>query len=763
MSVVRFLLIQDLAEDENLVLSCLRGAGYVAEHQRIASLEAVRLHASDGWDFLLCEHTLPGFSALEVLKVVQALAVPPPLIVLAGPDASPAVDLIRAGASDCVFKDSLERLPLAIERGIREGSLRLARLRAEIQLARLGRVHQIHSSFNKAIFRSLGSPLLLQEVCGIATRFGQYSLVRVLQRWEDRLVTVATSRSALLEHGLEPRLTQEKRALESGQEVIENLLTDRGGFRSSGVFPLTVDGKLWGCLSFYSQEEGVFTPEEVGLLGEMAHDLAWALDTRLAEERRHEADQFLQDMTNLLPGLFYKLVRRAGKWSFQYLSPGIDLFVPFTPEQVMANFHLVQGAVHPQDLGRFRAALDESARNLTVFSLEFRLIRPNGSTVWTLATSFPQEQSDGAVVWTGLAIDVTPQHKLQETLQREQELLAVTLENIGDGVIAIGEEGQVILINRTTQTLLDWSDSQTVGRHWSELDLRLPWEARDTLTPWTLDLPDGRSLHLETHVSDLLDAGGEIRGRVMLLRDVSQRERIEERLRQSEKLESIGLLAGGIAHDFNNLLTGMFGFLQLARMNTESAELVGQYLDNALGPFERARALTQQLLTFAKGGQPTKHNFRLLENLNQTLEFVLGSSGITWKVESPKDLWPVFGNEGQIGQVFENLVLNAKQVLEPGKGLVTVHLENRPAFEHPDSDLPVGDYVVIEVRDTGPGIPSSVLPRIFDPFFTTKPSGTGLGLSICFSVVKKHGGVVEVESEPGKGTLFRVYLPAGSA
>jgi len=294
-------------------------------------------------------------------------------------------------------------------------------------------------------------------------------------------------------------------------------------------------------------------------------------------------------MTNLVPGLFYKLqLGSNGLWKFLYVSPGVDLFLPYTPQQVLADSGLYLSAVHPDDRPLYDRTIERSARDLTVFSLEFRLVRPNGIMVWTLATAFPQKLQDGAVVWTGLAIDVTPQNKLQVALAREQELLAVTLENIGDGVMVIDSEARLVLINRTAENLLGWKADSVTGRHWSELDLRLPWEARDTLTPWTVVRSDGHELHVETHVSDLKDTEGETRGRVMLLRDVTLREKIEERLRQSEKLESVGLLAGGIAHDFNNLLTGVFGFLQLARMNPEDPERVAQYLDNALGPFERA-------------------------------------------------------------------------------------------------------------------------------------------------------------------------------
>jgi signal transduction histidine kinase len=241
---------------------------------------------------------------------------------------------------------------------------------------------------------------------------------------------------------------------------------------------------------------------------------------------------------------------------------------------------------------------------------------------------------------------------------------------------------------------------------------------------------------------------------------MTERDRIEDKLRQSEKLESIGLLAGGIAHDFNNLLTGFFGFIQLARMNAGEPEKVVMYLDHAVGPFQRARSLTQQLLTFAKGGEPVRRPLVLSEVLVDVLRFSLGGSAVSWDLRVTPGTSRILANESQVHQVYENLSLNAKQALGEAGGALSVTLRDIP---HPGPEgrgLEPRDYVESVVEDNGPGIPSEVLPKVFDPFFTTKTSGTGLGLSICFSLVKNHGGAIEAESMPGQGTRFRLFWPA---
>lgn len=610
----------------------------------------------------------------------------------------------------------------------------------------------------RSIIRVPGAPDLLQALCRMLSGMEHYDRVRVTQRRDRILVTASDSGG-----GEAPPFFWEKHVMDGGRAVVNNDLAHGsdgrfGPWLSAALFPLRNETEIWGCLGIYSLRQGLFSDEEAQALEELSRDLETGLQTRFQDLRRRENEQFLSDMANLVPGLFYKLQYdpEAGL-QFLYVSPGIDLLLPVSPGQVHADPGTVFRALHRADRRKFYQAGIRSRDFLTVFNLEFRLQRPNGAVVWVLATAFPQKR-EGTVVWTGLAIDVTPQNKLQEALQREQELLEVILDNIGDGVVAVDENGALALVNRTASRLLDKPADLPEGLPWPALDPALPWGAQEPFQPWYRTRADGSVLHLEAHVSDLTDANRRPRGRVLLLRDMTDRDRIEERLRQSEKLESIGLLAGGIAHDFNNLLTGVFGFIQLARMNSEHGEKVVSYLDHALGPFQRARTLTQQLLTFARGGEIAKVPLRVAELLPGILQFTLAGSPVTWDWEGEAP-WTILANEAQIHQVFENLFLNARQAMPQG-GQVRVRLTNVPAPGPPGRGLAAGDYLEVGVEDTGPGIPAENVSKIFDPFFTTKAGGTGLGLSICFSVLKKHGGCIEAENLPGGGACFRLFLPA---
>jgi nitrogen-specific signal transduction histidine kinase/ActR/RegA family two-component response regulator len=240
---------------------------------------------------------------------------------------------------------------------------------------------------------------------------------------------------------------------------------------------------------------------------------------------------------------------------------------------------------------------------------------------------------------------------------------------------------------------------------------------------------------------------------------VEQQARLKADLQRVNKLESLGLLAGGIAHDFNNLLTAVIGNLDLVRhgqaMNPESDESLRE-AENAAS---RAKDLTFQLLTFAKGGTPVQAAVLIPELVREVAEFALRGSNSRCQFEIPEGLWPANVDRGQIGQVVQNIMINARQAMPKG-GVVDVSIRNEDIDEKSGQLLAPGRYLCLSFTDHGEGIPSENIERIFDPYFTTKKGGVGLGLATVHSIVKKHLGHISVESAPGRGTTFRIWLPA---
>jgi two-component system, cell cycle sensor histidine kinase and response regulator CckA len=276
-------------------------------------------------------------------------------------------------------------------------------------------------------------------------------------------------------------------------------------------------------------------------------------------------------------------------------------------------------------------------------------------------------------------------------------------------------------------------------------------------------LPDGSSKLISERVFAIKKSVGNML--VSIINDITDVKRaendrlaVEQYLQRAQRLESLGVLAGGIAHDFNNILTGIFGFTDLARSQAKD-EMAVEYLSRAMESMERAKALTQQLLTFSKGGVPIKKVASVSLLIKETCQFTLSGSNVKCNLSIPGNLWSCNIDKNQIGQVIQNLILNATQAMPMG-GTIEVSAANvaLQAKDHPT--LKEGNFVIITIRDQGMGISEEMVPRIFDPFFTTKTKGHGLGLAISYSIISRHDGAISVQSELGKGAAFHVYLPA---
>ncbi len=247
---------------------------------------------------------------------------------------------------------------------------------------------------------------------------------------------------------------------------------------------------------------------------------------------------------------------------------------------------------------------------------------------------------------------------------------------------------------------------------------------------------------------------------VIARKSTAEKEKREQEIIRAQKLESLGLLAGGIAHDFNNILTAISGNVSLAKMYLKPEEKAFQKLTKAEKASFQAKELTRQLLTFSrKGGAPTKKVISIRDLIEDSVQFTLRGANVCCDCVVPQDLYKVEVDEGQIGQVINNLLINADQAMPEG-GTVHVKAENINIGTNNNQHLKPGKYVKISVKDHGIGIPEANLIKIFDPYFTTKEEGNGLGLSTAYSIVKKHGGGIDVESNEGRGSVFHVYLPA---
>jgi signal transduction histidine kinase/CheY-like chemotaxis protein/GAF domain-containing protein len=256
----------------------------------------------------------------------------------------------------------------------------------------------------------------------------------------------------------------------------------------------------------------------------------------------------------------------------------------------------------------------------------------------------------------------------------------------------------------------------------------------------------------------VLDKDGHVVKWVGTTADITERLHLEHELQRMDKLESLGVLAGGIAHDFNNMLTGIIGNINLARIEDDTGRS-SELLQEAEQEILQARGLSQQLLTFAKGGAPVRSVQDLAPVLREAVSFALHGSDVSASFDLPADLWWAGIDKGQLSQVFSNIVINADEAM-PARGTISVVARNITVDDGTYPDLAPGDYVRIDLSDTGVGIAETDLRKIFDPFFSTKRRGSGLGLATSYAIVHKHDGTIGVVSTPGAGTTFSILLPA---
>ena len=381
----------------------------------------------------------------------------------------------------------------------------------------------------------------------------------------------------------------------------------------------------------------------------------------------------------------------------------------------------------------------------------------------------PYKHSDESVAILAILRDITDRKQAQENLR-------ATLGSIGEAVISTDRNGVILGMNPVAEKLTGWKYIEAKGKHYNTILSALETASGSSVAelikdkllsnnivgfdePITLHSKSGEECKIAIASTPMKDDAGNRTGIIFVLRDITQELRAMETLEKVERLSSIGTLAGGIAHDFNNILTGIFGNISIAKIKLSKDHPAYIFIDEAEKSMNRATSLTRQLLTFSKGGTPVKEKLNLYKMVKEIVHFDLTGSNVKPIINAAKDLWDVEADKGQIQQVFSNLAINANQAMPDG-GHLYITLENAVVDEGTVPSLSPGKYIKVAVRDEGVGIDVKHLKAVFDPYFTTKQAGSGLGLATTYSIITKHGGMISVESELGKGTTFILYIPA---
>jgi len=364
--------------------------------------------------------------------------------------------------------------------------------------------------------------------------------------------------------------------------------------------------------------------------------------------------------------------------------------------------------------------------------------------------------------------------RLTENLQKSEEQYRSLFENASDLIQVVHPEGQFLYVNPSWCKTMGYTKDEALSL--KIFDIIHPECADEcslhfgqTLAQGTsgtiesvFQSKEGNKVILSGSANTKYNIDGEPSFVHCIFKDITESRHMEDELIKMQKLESVGILAGGIAHDFNNLLTSILGNLSLAKVFSEEPKSKSyERIEEAEKATLRAKDLTQQLLTFSKGGDPVTTTISIKELIEDSCQFILRGSNVKCTSNISDNLSLVEVDEGQISQVIHNLLINANQAMPDG-GLVKIHAKNINIGIENGFPLDEGGYVLITVEDQGVGISDKHLSKIFDPYFSTKHEGHGLGLATAYSIINKHDGLLAAESKLGEGTVFKIFLPASN-
>jgi len=651
---------------------------------------------------------------------------------------------------------------------------------------------------DEVLVRATSEAGLLHEVCQLIVEKGGYRLAWVGFREEDEERSVSVAAYAGCNEGYLESLkvtwadTERGRgpvgtALRTIQPAIcQHFLADsktapwhrkasERGFQSVISLPLALDGNVLGVLSVYAGEENAFHDEEIKLLSELAGNLAYGIRaqrTRL-EQQRAEAElknerNLLRTLVDTIPDSVYVRDKNnrfllANKTLAQRL--GVD-----TPNKLIgksdADFFNPVMAAHISEIDRGVLA------GRPLINMEQTAVYPDGKRRTILVYKVPFYNAEGVVTGlVGIGRDITEHKRAQEIIGEQAELI----NRAHDAIIIRDLDNRIRSWNLGAQRVYGWTSGEAIGKDSRELldvdPIKFAEASRLLLKNgfWSGELTgrrkDGSEVLVEASWTLGRDAEGQPKSIFAFSMDITEQRQLEHQAARNQRIESLGTLSSGVAHDLNNILTPIM--VGIGLLKEQAHDLMQSRLISGLEASTRRGAqLVKQILTFGRGVRGERVPIQLSQSIREVKQLIEETfpKSIKLEISIPEDLWLVTGDPTQIHQIMLNLAINARDAMRGG-GKLSFTFKNSiidAAGARNGLEIQPGAYVFIEVADTGIGMTQSVIERIFDPFFTTKPigEGTGLGLSTTLGIVKSHGGMINVWSEPGQGTAFKIYLPA---
>jgi PAS domain S-box-containing protein len=407
---------------------------------------------------------------------------------------------------------------------------------------------------------------------------------------------------------------------------------------------------------------------------------------------------------------------------------------------------------------------DNIDRNETVF------VTKDGRKIIVEGQCTTHFQDGKATKMTGFFRDISDRSRNEAALRESEMRYRTLFENAHDIIQIIRPDGKLLYVNNAWRQTFGYSEEET--KNLSIFDIISPDCQNHCQDTFGKVISEEKTHYINTVFTDKNGKNVIIEGNAIctfedgnplytqcIFRDITEKKKMEEELIKAQKSESIGVFAGGIAHDFNNLLQAIIGNISLAKMYINPQDKAYERLERTEKASMLAKNLTQQLLTFSKGGEHIKTVTSISEILEEATSFSLRGSKVKCQFQMAKDLLPVEVDKGQLSQVAQNLAINANQAMPDG-GLLIIKAINITMSGHNVFNLPAGKYIKITFKDQGSGISKEHIAKIFDPYFSSKKTGSGLGLAISYSIIHNHGGLITADSAPGQGATFTIFLPA---
>ncbi|MEM7552534.1 MAG: PAS domain S-box protein [Cyanobacteria bacterium P01_A01_bin.84] len=500
-------------------------------------------------------------------------------------------------------------------------------------------------------------------------------------------------------------------------------------------------------------------------------------ESRQAQAALQESEARFRSMADTAPMMIWV----AGKDKLcNYFNASWLEFTGHSLEEEVNNGWLER--VHPDDREHCLNIYTNAFDTHQPFSMEYHLLRYDNEYRWMLNKGTPRFDADGNFAgYIGSCIDITEkQNALRDRKEAEEKIAeqAALLDVATDAILLRSLNSQILYYNQGAQKIYGWSAEEVIGKSandilYKELSPRVTQALNEVIKTgsWNGELDkvtkEGREIIVASRWTLIYDKSGKPKSILTVDTDITEKKQLESQFLRTQRLESLGTLASGIAHDLNNILTPILAVsqilpLKLSNLDSRSIDLLKMVENSA----KRGADLVKQILSFARGDEAKRTVIQIKHLLKDIEKFAKGTFPKSIEIErnSSSDLWTISADPTQLHQVFMNLVVNARDAMSQG-GTLSISAQNiliDQNYARMNIDAKVGSYVVITIADTGVGIPQEFIDRIFDPFFTTKEvgKGTGLGLSTVLGITKNHGGFIEISSEIGKGTKFKVYLPS---